>query len=62
MISESISNVRANGVAFDAGIRYLAGDDGRLKFGISLRNVGLPCATAVMASPDRHPSRVLPKV
>ena len=42
MISESISNVRANGVAFDAGIRYLAGDDGRLKFGISLRNVGAP--------------------
>ena len=42
MISESISNVRANGVAFDAGIRYLAGDDGRLKFGIALRNVGAP--------------------
>lgn len=42
MISESISNVRAQGVAFDAGIRYLAGDDGRLKFGISLRNVGAP--------------------
>ena len=42
MISESMSNVRANGVAFDAGIRYLAGDDGRLKFGISLRNVGAP--------------------
>ena len=42
MISESISNVRANGVSFDAGIRYLAGDDGRLKFGISLRNVGAP--------------------
>ena len=42
MISESISNIRANGVSFDAGIRYLAGDDGRLKFGISLRNVGAP--------------------
>ena len=42
MISESISNVRANGVSFDAGIRYLAGDDGRLKFRISLRNVGAP--------------------
>jgi hypothetical protein len=42
IISESISNVRAGGVSIDAGIRYLAGDDGRLKFGISLRNVGTP--------------------
>ncbi len=42
IISESISNVRAGGISIDAGIRYNAGDDGRLKFGISLRNVGPP--------------------
>lgn len=42
VISESIANVRAQGVAFDAGIRYVTGDNDRLKFGISLHNVGPP--------------------
>lgn len=42
IISESISNVKANGIAFDAGIRYVTGDDDRMRFGISLRNVGAP--------------------
>jgi len=40
IVSESITNVRAQGVAFDAGIRYISGDNDQLKFGISLRNVG----------------------
>ena len=40
IISESITNVRAQGIAFDAGIRYVTGDNDQLKFGISLRNVG----------------------
>ncbi|MFM1932077.1 MAG: hypothetical protein RL226_1380, partial [Bacteroidota bacterium] len=30
------------GVAFDAGIKYVTGDNDQLKFGISLRNVGPP--------------------
>lgn len=42
IVSESISNVRAQGVAFDAGIKYVTGDNDQLKFGISLRNVGPP--------------------
>ena len=42
IISESISNVKASGIAFDAGIRYVTGDDDRMRFGISLRNVGAP--------------------
>lgn len=42
LISEAIYNVRSQGVAFDAGIRYLTGEDDRLRFGISLRNVGPP--------------------
>lgn len=42
IIGESISNVRASGVCFDAGIRYVTGEDDRLKFGIALRNVGAP--------------------
>jgi hypothetical protein len=45
IISESISDAKAQGVAFDAGIQYVTGfnkakDD--LKFGISLKNVGTP--------------------
>ncbi|MBM55514.1 MAG: DUF3308 domain-containing protein [Euryarchaeota archaeon] len=42
IVSESISNVKANGIAFDAGIRYVTGEDDRMRFGISLRNVGAP--------------------
>ena len=40
MLSESISNVRAQGVAFDAGIQYVTGEQDQVHFGISLKNVG----------------------
>ena len=40
VISQSISNLRANGVALDAGIRYIAGENDQIKFGIALKNVG----------------------
>lgn len=40
VVSESISNVKTQGVAFDVGIRYQTGKDDNLKFGISLRNIG----------------------
>lgn len=40
IVSESISNVSAQGVALDAGIRYLTGKADRMKFGIAIRNVG----------------------
>lgn len=40
VISESIANASARGVAFDAGIRYVTGDKNRIKFGIALQNVG----------------------
>ena len=42
VVSQSISNVRAQGVAFDAGIRYVTGDQEHIKFAISLKNVGPP--------------------
>jgi hypothetical protein len=42
LISESIYNVRAQGVAFDAGIRYVTGEKENVRFGITLRNVGPP--------------------
>tara|TARA_B100000508_G_scaffold141054_1_gene145679 strand:+ start:4146 stop:5174 length:1029 start_codon:yes stop_codon:yes gene_type:complete len=40
IISESIADVKSQGVAFDVGIRYVTGKDDNLKFGIALRNVG----------------------
>lgn len=39
-ISESISNARAGGIAIDLGVRYVTGENERVKFGIALRNVG----------------------
>ena len=40
IISESIANVSSRGYAFDAGIRYVTGDNDQIKFGIALKNVG----------------------
>ena len=45
LISESASDVKSTGVAFDAGIQYVTGFNeakDNLKFGISLKNVGTP--------------------
>lgn len=39
-VSESVTNVSANGVALDAGVQYRGGKDDRVRLGISLRNVG----------------------
>ncbi|MCC7302209.1 MAG: PorV/PorQ family protein [Bacteroidia bacterium] len=40
IISESISDLKARGVALDAGIQYVAGKYDQIKFGIALKNVG----------------------
>lgn len=40
IISESIADNRAQGVALDAGIQYLTGDNENIHFGIALRNIG----------------------
>lgn len=40
VITESISDAGASGIAFDAGIRYVTGENDRIKFGIALKNVG----------------------
>ncbi|MBP5516600.1 MAG: PorV/PorQ family protein [Bacteroidales bacterium] len=40
VISESTDNVTATGVAIDAGIQYLTGENDEFKFGISLKNIG----------------------
>ena len=43
MISESIPDLNASGVALDAGVQYVSGDQRQIKFGISLKNVGPKC-------------------
>ncbi len=40
MVSESTSNVRTQGVCFDAGIHYVTGPTDNVHFGIALKNVG----------------------
>jgi hypothetical protein len=40
VLSESISNVRSQGISFDAGIRYVTGENDNVRFGIALKNVG----------------------
>ncbi len=40
IISQSIPDAAAQGVALDAGIQYITGDRDQIKFGISLKNVG----------------------
>jgi len=42
LVSESISNVTASGVALDVGIMYTAGESDNFRFGIALRNIGTP--------------------
>jgi len=39
-LSQAIANVKGKGVAFDAGIRYVTGEEDNIKFGITLKNVG----------------------
>lgn len=40
IISESMTNLKAMGAAFDVGIRYVTGEQDQIKFGITLKNVG----------------------
>ncbi len=42
VINEAIADVRASGVAVDAGLQYVTGPRKQVKFGIALRNVGTP--------------------
>jgi len=40
VISESIADLTASGVAFDAGVQYVTGKTEQIKFGITMKNVG----------------------
>jgi hypothetical protein len=42
IISQSIDDISAQGVAIDAGIQYVTGDLENVKFGITLKNIGPP--------------------
>lgn len=39
-VSEQISNIKASGAAFEAGIQYVTGKRDNFHFGITLRNIG----------------------
>lgn len=39
-VSEAISNIRASGACFEAGVKYTTGERDNFHFGITLRNVG----------------------
>ena len=40
VINESIADLTASGIAFDAGIQYVTGSQEQIRFGISMKNVG----------------------
>ncbi len=42
LISESISDASATGIALDAGVQYITGEKQQIKFGVALKNVGAP--------------------
>jgi hypothetical protein len=42
IITESISDASAMGIAIDAGIQYVTGEKEQIKFGVALKNVGPP--------------------
>ncbi|MFH1160529.1 MAG: PorV/PorQ family protein [bacterium] len=42
IISESISDASALGIALDAGVQYVTGEKDQIKFGVALKNVGAP--------------------
>jgi len=39
-VSEAISNIRASGACFEAGVQYVTGSRDNFHFGVTLRNVG----------------------
>lgn len=42
VVSEGIANAKASGVALDAAVKYVTGENDQIKFGIALRNIGPP--------------------
>ena len=40
VLSGGVSNLSTTGVAIDAGIQYVTGDDDQMKFGMSMKNIG----------------------
>jgi len=40
IISESIADASAQGIAVDAGVQYITGEKDQIKFGVALKNVG----------------------
>lgn len=43
-VSESLQDISASGIAIDAGVQYVSGENDNFKLGIALKNVGTPMA------------------
>ncbi len=59
VINESVSDLKATGIAFDAGIQYITGANEQIKFGVMLKNVGPTMkmkgdGMSFMGSPSDH--------
>lgn len=55
-ITEALANVTASGLAIDAGVQYVTGEEDNFKFGISLRNIGTPMTYRGEALSIQRPS------
>ena len=42
IVNESISDLRANGIAIDIGVQYLSGPYENFKIGVTMQNLGVP--------------------
>jgi hypothetical protein len=42
IVNESISDLRANGIAIDIGVQYLSGPYDNFKIGVTMQNLGIP--------------------
>ena len=42
ILNEGLPNVSSTGIAIDAGVRYVTGENDHIKFGLSLKNIGPP--------------------
>lgn len=64
IISENTADISSRGIALDAGVNYVTGQNDAFKFGITLRNVGPPMkydgnALTVRGEEEEDPGKVL---
>ncbi|MEO1514425.1 MAG: PorV/PorQ family protein [Bacteroidota bacterium] len=55
-VSESTADVSAFGMALDAGVQYVTGEQDNFKFGIALRNIGTPMTFRGQGLSEQRPN------